>query len=51
MTPVEAKKCAHPICSCMTTSGKYCSTESSAMEKTPDVDCLCAHPGCKGKTS
>ncbi len=51
MTAEKAEKCAHPICSCMTTSGKYCSTQCEAMEKTPDIDCLCEHPGCKGKTS
>jgi hypothetical protein len=51
MTTAKAKKCAHPVCSCMTTSGKYCSTECAAMEKTPDVDCACGHSGCRGKTS
>jgi hypothetical protein len=51
MTAENAKKCAHPICSCATTSGEYCSTECEAMEKTPDIDCLCNHAGCKGKTS
>jgi hypothetical protein len=51
MTPAKADKCAHPVCSCLTTSGKYCSTECEAMEKTPDIDCLCGHTGCKGKTS
>jgi hypothetical protein len=51
MTPTKAEKCAHPVCSCLTTSGKYCSTECQAMEKTPDIDCLCGHTGCKGKTS
>ena len=44
------KKCAHPSCSCPPASGsKYCSTECSAMEKTPDISCKCNHPGCKGK--
>jgi hypothetical protein len=27
------KKCAHPICSCTVTQGKYRSTECEAMEK------------------
>jgi len=49
MASSENKKCAHPICSCKVTSGKYCSTECAAMEKTPDVDCKCGHAGCKGK--
>jgi hypothetical protein len=35
----------------MTTSGKYCSTQCEAMEKTPDIDCTCGHAGCKGKTT
>jgi hypothetical protein len=50
MTTQKAEKCAHPICSCVPTSGKYCSIECEAMEKTPDIDCLCQHTGCKGET-
>jgi len=50
MTSETLKKCAHPVCSCMT-AAKYCSTQCEAMEKTPDIDCTCNHPGCKGKTS
>ena len=46
----QSKKCAHPPCSCMATEGsRYCSVECEAMEKTPDLDCLCPHPDCKGK--
>ena len=37
MASDESKKCAHPVCSCNVTSGKYCSTECEAMEKTPDI--------------
>jgi metallothionein len=44
----DPKKCAHPNCSCMTKE-KYCSTQCEAMEKTPDINCTCEHPGCKGK--
>ena len=51
MATAKAEKCAHPVCSCMTTSGKHCSTECEAMEKTPDIDCACGHAGCKGRTS
>jgi len=51
MSSPKAEKCAHPVCSCTTTSGKYCSTQCEAMEKTPDIDCSCGHTGCKGKTS
>jgi len=50
MANTEGKKCAHPICSCTVTSGKYCSTQCEAMEKTPDIDCTCGHPVCKGRT-
>ena len=46
---IRNKKCAHPPCSCEVTEGKYCSAECEAMEKTPDIKCLCHHPGCKGK--
>jgi hypothetical protein len=49
METAKGQKCAHPVCSCTTTS-KYCSTQCEAMEKTPDVDCMCGHPGCKGRT-
>jgi hypothetical protein len=51
MSNAKGEKCAHPVCSCVATSGKYCSTQCEAMEKTPDIDCSCAHAGCKGKTS
>jgi hypothetical protein len=51
MDTSKTNKCAHPVCSCSTTSGKYCSVECEAMERTPDIDCTCNHPGCKGKTS
>ena len=49
MTAENTKKCAHPNCSCMATSGKYCSVQCETMEKTPDIECTCGHPGCKGK--
>ena len=48
MTATKAEKCAHPVCSCLTTSGKYCSVECEAMEKTPDIDCSCGHRTCTG---
>jgi hyperosmotically inducible protein len=48
MASAKAEKCAHPVCACLTTSGKYCSTECEAMEKTPDIDCSCSHIGCPG---
>ncbi len=51
MTSEKAQKCAHPVCSCVATSGKYCSVECAAMEKMPDIDCSCGHAVCKGKTS
>lgn len=50
MTPTNSQKCAHPVCSCLTTSGKYCSIECETMAKMPDIDCSCGHPGCKGET-
>jgi hypothetical protein len=44
------KKCAHPPCTCAAAEGsKYCSAECEAMEKTPDLECLCPHAGCQGK--
>jgi hypothetical protein len=50
MTPVPAKKCAHPICTCEANTGKYCSAACEAMEEAPDIDCHCGHDVCKGKT-
>ena len=47
----DSKKCAHPVCSCDVTSGKDCSTECEAMEKTPDIACKCPQAGCKGHTA
>ena len=49
MTTQSANKCAHPPCTCPAKSGKYCSAQCQAMEATPDIDCRCGHPGCKGK--
>jgi len=51
MANEQSHKCAHPVCSCMITSGKYCSAQCEAMEKRSDIDCACEHPACKGKTS
>jgi hypothetical protein len=46
----KSKKCEHPPCTCMASEGsKYCSAECAAMEKTPDLECLCPHPNCQGK--
>jgi hypothetical protein len=50
MASSKAKKCAHPICSCLTTEGEYCSIECEAMEAMPDIDCHCGHAMCKGET-
>ncbi len=50
MTPAKAEKCAHPVCSCLTTSGTFCSIECETMKKTPNIDCHCGHAGCKGET-
>jgi hypothetical protein len=49
MDAKKAEKCAHPVCSCMTISGKYCSAQCEAMEKMPDIECSCTHAGCTGK--
>jgi hypothetical protein len=50
MASEKAEKCAHPLCSCVTMSGKYCSAECGATAKTPEIGCACLHTGCKGKT-
>jgi len=47
MPPAKDEKCAHPACSCVPTSGKYCSTQCETMERTLDVDCPCRHTDCK----
>lgn len=50
MAAVEKnRKCAHPPCTCESRD-KYCSAQCQAMEKTPDLQCDCGHPGCGQKT-
>ncbi len=49
MDTVKSEKCAHPICTCMTSSGKYCSAQCEAMEKMPDIE-LPATRRMQGKT-
>ena len=49
MAADESKKWAHPPCTCTTKSGKYCSPQCEAMEKTPDIDCRCGHASCGGR--
>jgi hypothetical protein len=49
MAAAKGEKCAHPVCSCVTTSGKFCGPECEATAKTPDIACPCEHAGCKGK--
>lgn len=48
METPKAAKCAHPVCSCLVTSGRFCSAQCEAMEKMPDIDCRCQHAVCKG---
>jgi hypothetical protein len=43
MDATNAHKCAHPVCSCMITEGKYCSVACEAMENLSDIDCHCEH--------
>ncbi len=44
------KKCKHPSCNCQAASDSdYCSTECEAVKQTPDIDCRCPHPGCRGR--
>jgi phosphoenolpyruvate synthase/pyruvate phosphate dikinase len=48
----DNKKCGHPNCTCTVSDGKkYCSPQCEAMKTTPDVDCKCGHPGCRGRAS
>ena len=49
MATAIATKCSQPVCSCVTMSGKYCSTECAAMEKTPDIDYSCGHSQLQGQ--
>jgi hypothetical protein len=41
MASAKAEKCAHLVCSCVTTSDKYRSNQCEAMEKAPGIDCSC----------
>jgi hypothetical protein len=51
MAAAKAERCAHPVCSCVTTSGKYHSTQCEVIEKIPDIDGSRGHTGCKGNGS
>jgi hypothetical protein len=43
----ETKKCAHPMCKCMTTE-KYCSNYcKDAGDDEVEIACDCGHPNCK----
>ena len=33
MTPIKAEKCAHPVCSCMTTSGGYSASSAKQWKR------------------
>ena len=44
-----ANQCAHPGCTCITQSGKYCSAACEATAEIPDIDCRCGHVECKGR--
>jgi hypothetical protein len=45
----EAKKCAHPACSCpVSDGGKYCSTKCESAKKVTELTCQCGHAGCEG---
>jgi hypothetical protein len=50
MNATKTEKCAHPLCTCIATSGKYCSAECQQTEKNPDIACPCEHEVCKGRT-
>ena len=42
----DAKKCAHPSCTCTVTEGKYCSQICEDSKDVTDLKCDCHHPGC-----
>jgi hypothetical protein len=43
----NTKKCAHDICTCVSTDGsKYCSPHCEAMAGKSELLCQCNHPGC-----
>jgi nucleotide-binding universal stress UspA family protein len=48
-TTSTGNKCAHPPCTCVPKSGKYCSAQCEATGTMPGIDCRCGHPECKGK--
>jgi len=47
--PGRSQKCGHPSCTCTIEFGKYCSAPCEAVSQTPDIDCRCGHPDCKGR--
>ena len=48
-TSKEHDKCKHPPCTCKVASGSsYCSASCEGAGDTPDIECMCGHPACKG---
>jgi hypothetical protein len=45
----DAKKCAHPACSCVVTKDKYCSETCGDAKGMIELTCQCHHPECKGE--
>jgi hypothetical protein len=46
----DAKKCAHPACSCIPANGqKYCSEQCADVKKMTEITCQCDHPSCRGE--
>jgi hypothetical protein len=44
----DAKKCAHPNCSCSVgEKQKYCSAYCEAAKGTETIACECGHPNCQ----
>jgi len=48
MRIARQEACTHPACTCVVSSGRYCSTACESGEETPEADCPCEHTGCKG---
>lgn len=42
-------KCAHELCRCPASDGKYCSTYCATAKGTAEIACGCGHPGCATK--
>jgi hypothetical protein len=51
MSDAKKNTCAHELCRCPASEGRYCSTYCATAKGTAEIACGCGHPGCATKTA